>query len=60
MNKIKITKKDIDEMNNMDELEIFLSNFEDGVYDDFEKYELESGIYSYAVDKMWKLENEAE
>lgn len=55
MEKIKITKKDIDKMNR-DDLELFLSDCEDGVYADYHKYDLEDGIYSYSVDKAFRMD----
>ena len=57
MKKIRITKKDIDAMSR-DELEIFLSDCEDGIYADYHKFNLEDGIYSYAVDKMFRFDFE--
>lgn len=55
--KVRITKKDVDQMGR-DELEVLVNDIEDGVYEDYKKYDFEDGLYSYAIDKLFRMDFE--
>ena len=47
--RIKFTKEYLDKMCD-DDLVSWIMNFEDGIYDDYKAYDVEHGLYHYAME----------